>query len=102
MRLTLEEEKKRKDDENRVLPGCRFATLAMLSGNVDILVGQSSVQKQQVGALKRVKPAPSGVIIVLIANTSIGAAILFFAPSLHRDSLTFIPNIYILLLEYNA
>ena len=56
--------KKRKDDENRVLPCWRFATLAMLSGDVDILVGQGTIRKRQVGALKRVKPAPNGVIIV--------------------------------------
>ena len=43
------------------LPVCY---LAILSANVDVLVGQSSVQKQQVGALKRVKPAPSGVIVI--------------------------------------
>ena len=50
--------------ENRVLPGCWFTTLAMLLGDVDVLVGQSSVRKQQLGALKRVKLAPKGVIVV--------------------------------------
>ena len=35
--------KERKDDENCVLPGCRFATLAMLSGDVDVLIGRGSV-----------------------------------------------------------
>ena len=31
--------KKRKDEQNNVLPGCWFATLTMLSGNIDVLVG---------------------------------------------------------------
>ena len=39
--------KKRKDDENCVLPGCQFATLVMLSGDIDILVGQGSVRIQR-------------------------------------------------------
>ena len=33
-----EEEEEKKDDENCVLPGCQFAALPMLLGNVDILV----------------------------------------------------------------
>ena len=46
-----------KDDENCVLPGCRFATLVMLLGDVDVLFGKGrSIQKQQASALKRVKP----------------------------------------------
>ena len=45
-----------------ILPS--FATLAMLSGDVDVLVGKSSVRKRQVSVLKRVKSAPSGVIVV--------------------------------------
>ena len=49
-RLTLEEKKRKEEDEqNRVLPGCRFATLAMLSGDMDILAGQGSARKRQVG-----------------------------------------------------
>ena len=65
--------------------------MAMLSGNVDAFVGQSSVRKRQVGVLERVKPAPSvvsrAIRIVwparlllaenIVVNTSIGAAILF-------------------------
>ena len=45
-----EEEKKRKDDENSVLSSSRFATLALISGDIDILVGLGSPQKRHVGA----------------------------------------------------
>ena len=54
----------RKDDENCVLPGCQFAALMMLSGDVDALVGESSVRIWQARVLKCVKPIPSRVIVV--------------------------------------
>ena len=37
--------KEKKDDENRVLPGSWFATLAQISGNIDILVGHRAALK---------------------------------------------------------
>ena len=43
-------EKKRKE-ENCALFSCRFATLSMLSDNIDILVGQGSARKRH-GRLK--------------------------------------------------
>ena len=43
------------------LPVC--LSLAMLSGNEDIHVGEGSVQIQQPSALKHVKPIPSRVIV---------------------------------------
>ena len=45
-----EKEKLSEDDENRILPGCQFPTLALLSGIIDIPIGQGSAQKWQVGA----------------------------------------------------
>ena len=60
-------EKKRKEkmhDENHVLPVCRFTTFAILLGNVEVPFGEGSIRIQQVGALKRVKPTPSCVIII--------------------------------------
>ena len=53
------EKKEKMTTENRVLPVCRFTTLAMLSGDVNIPVGEGSVRIRQVGALMRVKPTPS-------------------------------------------
>ena len=43
-------EKKRKGDENRVLPSSRIANLALISGDIGILVCQGSPRKRQVGA----------------------------------------------------
>ena len=44
------------NDKNRILPCCQCATLAMLLGDVDALVGYASVQIRQAGASKHVKP----------------------------------------------
>ena len=46
--LTKKEEEEEK--QNRDLPGCWFATLVLISGDIDIIVGQGSTWKQQVGA----------------------------------------------------
>ena len=43
---------------------CRFATLPTFLGNIDILVGQGSDWKRQVGCWKHVKTAPSRGIAV--------------------------------------
>ena len=50
--LTLEEMKREENnyDKNRVLPSFRFATLALILGDIHIVVGQGNPRKQQVGA----------------------------------------------------
>ena len=53
MALAWEKKKKKEDEQNRVLPSCRFAMLPMLSGGVSSLVGQGKARK---GTLKAYKP----------------------------------------------
>ena len=86
---TWRKEKKRKDDENRVLPeSCRFATLVMLLGDVDVLVGEGSIGIRQARVLNCVKPIPNRVI----ASYPWLECHLVFVPSLLRDSLPFVPD----------
>ena len=51
LQLTLEEEEeKKKMTKLHVLPSSLFATLALILGDIDILVGQGSPWKQPLGA----------------------------------------------------
>ena len=71
LRLTLEEEGKM-DRINRVLHSCRFATFALLSGDIDM--ARAALENDRYRCLKACKTRSYSRVI---ANTSIGAAILF-------------------------
>ena len=46
MAVVAREQKKMKEDEqSRVLPSCQFATLAMLSGSVTVLLDRAMFEK---------------------------------------------------------
>ena len=70
---------------------CQFDTFAMFSDDVDILPNHRSFRKEQVGAVNCVIPSPSWVVIV-VTNTSIGAAILFSCHPYYRDIIGILPN----------
>ena len=76
------------EEQNPVLAGCRFATLSLLVGDV------AALEKDRKSALKCVTLAPSWVIVVQLLIHPLKGRHLVFAPSLHRDPPTFVPDYY--------
>ena len=69
------------DEQNRILAGCRFATLALLAGDFGGLVGWGSARKGLNRASKSATVFLSQVIVVLLIHPLEPPSC--FVPSLH-------------------